>query len=184
MKHKKHISDIIKKIPDQNKSGGDIGKKADIDLGEISWKAPEFIYEAKTVSWYWLSLIISIVLIAVSLWQKNFLFVVFVIIAELVLIYFSNQFPKIWDFKITDRGIFVGRNKIYKYEDIIGFDIHHATDEYKELVLHMKSKIAPYIKIFIDPEEEEKIEKKLLEFVQREEIQPSLVDTVERIMRF
>ncbi|MBI5401732.1 hypothetical protein HZB05_02825 [Candidatus Wolfebacteria bacterium] len=159
-------------------------KKEEIVEEIISWEAPEYEYAPKTVSWYWLSLIISIILIALSLWQKNFLFAVFIFIAELVLLYFSNRFPKLWTFKIDDKGIAIGDNKFYSFSDIHSFDIHLVDEEYKELILRMKSKFSPYTKIFIFREDEKKIEKRLLKFVEKQEITPSLIDSLEKFFNF
>ncbi|MEK7149372.1 MAG: hypothetical protein AAB757_00090 [Patescibacteria group bacterium] len=150
----------------------------------ISWEAPEYEYNPKSVFWYWLSLIISIVLIALSLWQKNFLFAVFIFIAELVLLYFSNRFPKLWGFKIDDTGVAIGDSKFYPFSDIHSFDIHPVDEEYKELILRMKSKFSPYTKIFIFRDDEKKIEQRLLKFVEKQEIALSLVDFLEKFFNF
>lgn len=150
----------------------------------ISWEAPEYEYNPKSVSWYWLSLIISIILIALSLWQRNFLFAVFIFIAELVLLYFSNRFPKLWEFKIDDTGIAIGDSKFYYFSDIHSFDIHPIDEEYRELILRMKSKFSSYTKIFIFRDDEKKIEQRLLKFVEKQEITPPLVDSLEKFFNF
>ncbi len=165
-------------------------KKQEETANVIKWEAPEYEYEPKTVSWYWLSIIISIILIAIALWQKNFLFVVFIVIAELVLIYFSNLLPKVWSFEIDDEGISIISNsgasqkKKYPFSDVLGFDIYPANDGYKELIIHTNLKLTPYVKMFIFAEDEKKIEEKLLEVTQREEIPHLITDALEKIVRF
>ena len=150
----------------------------------ILWQAPEYEYKSKTVSWYWMSAIIAMVLIILSLWQKNFLFAVFIFIAELVLIYFSGRFPKIWEFKINEKGIAIGDVKFYEFGQIQAFDIHPFDNEYKELVFRLKPKFSPYLKIFIYVEDEKKIEERLKKFLEREEFPQSLADTLENFFRF
>lgn len=192
-KSNKGISDIFKKEVKPLSENQDVKKEVKIKeiktSGEvIEWQAPEYEYEPKTVSWYWMSLIISIILISIALWQKNFLFVVFIIIAELILIYFSNQFPKIWNFKIDNNGISIGREdiraKTIPFVEILGFDIHPAGENYKELVIHTKMKLSPYIKMFISSDDEKIIGEKLSKFISHEEISPSVVDTLEKMIRF
>ena len=39
----------------------------------IEWQAPAFRYYPKDVSWYWLSFIIAILIMAFAIWQNNFL---------------------------------------------------------------------------------------------------------------
>ena len=65
------------------------------DKFEIEWQAPEYFHYQKDVSWYWLVLILGIVTIVFALWQKNFLFAVFVIIAEVLLFYWGRTQPRV-----------------------------------------------------------------------------------------
>ena len=152
----------------------------------IVWQAPEYNYRPKDVSWYWLSLIISIIIIAIALWQKNFLFAIFIVIAELVIIYFANQFPKIWEFKIDTSGLKIGGNKFYSFGEIQYFDIHagEGEKEFKELILKFNSRLSPYLKILIYPEDEEKIRTHLLNFIEQEEISLSFSDSLEKFIHF
>ena len=41
---------------------------------ETTWEAPEFEYREKEVSWYWISIIAAALIIAFSVWEKDFLF--------------------------------------------------------------------------------------------------------------
>ena len=157
----------------------------------ISWQAPEFEYRPKDVSWYWLSLIAAIILIALAVWQKNFLFVVFVVIAWLVITSLADRFPTIWKFKIDEKGLNIslpnkksGNDKFYPYEDIEGFDIHYGGEEYKELVLKIKKKFSPYLKINIYAADEEKIKNFLLQRLSKDEYQISLTDSLSNLIKF
>lgn len=157
----------------------------------ISWQAPEFEYRPKDVSWYWLSLIIAIILIALAVWQKNFLFMIFVVIAWMVINSLANRFPTIWEFKINEKGLSVSllnkkseSGKIYPYEEIEGFDIHEGGEEYKELVLKIKKKFSPYLKINIHADDEEKIKNFLIQRLPKEEYQISLVDSLSKLAGF
>ena len=118
----------------------------------ISWQAPEYDYRPKDVSWKWASLIAAVILIVFAIWQKNPLFIFFIIIALFLINHFAGQFPKVWQFKISEKGISVSlpdkkeREKFYGFEDMESFDIHPAGEEYKELILKLKSKFTPYLK--------------------------------------
>ena len=147
----------------------------------ISWQAPEYIFQPKEISWKWVSLIAAIILIVFGIWQKNPLFIFFIIIALLLLNYFVGQFPKIWQFKISEKGVSVGMpdkesiGKFYPFEEIESFDIHLVGEEYKELILKLKSRFTPYLKINIHISDEEKISNFLEKLIPREEYNPSLV---------
>ena len=156
----------------------------------ISWQAPEYDYRPKDVSWKWASLIAAVILIVFAIWQKNPLFIFFIIIALFLINHFAGQFPKVWQFKISEKGISVSlpdkkeREKFYGFEDMESFDIHPAGEEYKELILKLKSKFTPYLKINIHISDEEKIRNFLGKFIPREEHNQSLVDVFLRWVGF
>lgn len=150
----------------------------------IYWEAPEYEYKEKSVAWYWMSLFAAIALIVIALWAKNFLFAIFVVITELVLLYFSNRFPKVWSFRIDGKGLHIGDSKVFPFEQIKAFDIHEFDDEYKELVLRVTSKITPHVKIFVFHDDIKAIEERIGKFCQKEEIPVSLVDSLERFFNF
>lgn len=156
----------------------------------IEWQTPEFEYAVKDVSWYWLSLMVAIVLFALAIWQGNFLFSIFIIIAWLVIVYLSRRFPTVWQFKIDENGvdIYLPKNreneKFYAYKEIEGFDIHPMSDEYKELVFKIKARFSPYLKINIRAADEEKIKNFLTKFLPQEEYQPSFIDSLSKLIKF
>ncbi|MBN2198028.1 hypothetical protein JW698_02455 [Candidatus Wolfebacteria bacterium] len=177
---------------------------------EIEWRAPEFEYYKKDVSWYWLSLIIVIILMALAIWQKNFLFIIFIIIAWLTIITMSYRLPTIWNFKIDDNGIKIelpkekGVEKIYSFKEIKGFDIHDIQEEkflneqdikilskqiikqnkFKKLILKLESKFSPYLKINIPINKEKEIEELLKNFLPKEEYEESLADSLSKLIKF
>lgn len=150
--------------------------------GVVTWQAPEFEHVEKSTTWYWGSMVIAIVLIAIALWQKNFLFAVFIVIAELAVFMLAGEKPKLWDFSIDERGVTIENHKTYKYKDIKLYDIHEFSDEYDELVLQTNSKLQHYIKIFIPAEDRSRIEETLGKKVYRGEIEVSFMETLERLI--
>lgn len=151
---------------------------------EIVWEAPEFEHVEKSTTWYWGSMAVAIMLIAIALWQKNFLFAVFIVIAELAVFMFAGEKPRMWKFTIDARGVTIEKHKTYKFKDIIQYDIHAFSDEYHELVLQTRSKMQHYIKIFIHAEDEETIEGVLEGRVKRGEIEISFIEAIERFIGF
>jgi len=185
----------------------------------IEWQAPEFEHRQKNVSWYWLSLLVSIILLALSVWQKNFLFAVFIIIAWFVIIYSTSRLPTIWNFKLSEKGIEINlpesdasSNKFYPINEIEGFDIHSTaqtntdftqtnTDtkkslyqsvsspsesmlEYKELILKIKKRFSPYLKINFPATDQEKITEFLQKYISKQEYSESLADSFSKLIGF
>jgi len=179
----------INKLPT---STGKIPRKSASSPREsaVEWQAPEFESYSKDVSWYWLSLIIAIVILALAIWQKNFLFALFIVIAWALIIYLTRRPPTIWQFKIDGKGIEISLPKsrearrFYSYDEVDGFDIKSGGGKYGELILKLKAKLSPYLKVNIYSADEEKINNFLLKFLPREEYHISLADSVSKLIRF
>ena len=151
----------------------------------ISWHAPEYEYSPKSDLWYWVSAVVALALIALALWQKNFLFAIFVIIAELVIFSVADKHPKMWEFSIDDKGIYIGKNKAYFYNELEAFDIHWGDENsYDQLVLKTKKKFTPVVAINIYKEDKEKIREVLKKYIKHEEIEISLSDVLGRLIGF
>lgn len=168
----------------------------------LSWRAPEYEFYHKTLSWYWMSFVFAGVLVLVALWQQNFLFAVFVIIAWLTLSSLASRVPAIWQFTVHDNGLTIGplfyeqaslspretalgKEVLYAWKDIRGFDIHHqAFSEYRELVLRLNARFSPYVKIPFPVTHETLIISRLLQFIPKEEYTDSLADALSRFVRF
>lgn len=145
----------------------------------LRWKAPEYRFHQKGLSWYWLTIIATIVLMALAIWQGNFLFVVFIIVAELLILFWGYKKPDVVEFTIDDKGFSIGENTFYSYNDLEGFAISGD-----ELILKKKSKVSPYIKIIIP----EKNAKRIRAFLERTlpeiEYEESLVEHIGHFVRF
>jgi len=164
---------------------------------EIIWQIPESEYKPKDASWYWISLVVAAALVIFAIWQENFLFAIFVIIAFFTLNYLTNRFPVIWEIKMSEKGIFIGlpnskNRKFYPMTDLECFDIQskfeesgeEMEEEYKRLVLKFRTKLTPFLKINFYAKDEEKIKDFLSQFTTREELPKSLVDSLSELIGF
>jgi hypothetical protein len=155
----------------------------------IAWEAPEFGYNPKDFQWRLISLLAALILILFAFWQKDILFALFLIIAWLVFLYFADRFPSIWRFRLDETGISISSfsgevAKFYSYKDLDGFDIHDGDEEYKELVIKLKTTFSSFVKINIHTIDEEKINNFLIKFIPRKEFNVSLVDVLAKLIRF
>lgn len=151
---------------------------------KISWAAPEYDHQQRDALWYLASIIIAAILLIVALWQRNYLFAVFIILAEIAVIIQANRFPPIWDFEIGGDGVKIGDKKFITYGDIEGFDIHPDTEHYNHLVLRVHSRFRPDVKIRIPAAESGNIEARLLEILERREYEPHPADALARFLKF
>ena len=170
--------DIIE-VDENNKS--DV---SEITISDISWHAPEYEYSPKSSSWYWTSLFLALVLIIFALWQKNFLFAIFIIIAELIVFAVADKHPKIWEFTINEKGVYIGKDKFYSYDRLEAFDIHINEIVHDQLVLKTKKKISPIVTINIYKEDQEKIKDFLKKYISHEQIDISFGDAISKLIGF
>ena len=155
----------------------------------VSWKSPEFNFREKGINWHLWAILIGLALIGVSVWQKNFLFVAFVIIAWFVVIYWANKKPEIWKFELDENGIKMilpkgDFEKFHSYSEMSGFDIHEGGKDFKNLVFKMEAKLSPYLKVVFPGEKEKEIEEFLLKFLPREEYEASASDSFLELIGF
>ena len=149
----------------------------------IHWSAPEYTYHEKDVSWYWLVIIFAIIISAISLWQRNFLFAVFVIIATAMIIAWARRQPDMIDFELDDDGLKVNEKKYIK-DHFESFSIKEHDEEWDELFLKTKSKISRYVALPIPHYQIDKIKEYCLNSWAEAEHKDSLVDEISEFIKF
>ena len=103
-----------------------MAKKSGKQENFIFWEAPEYEYHPKGVSWHWMSLVVAGALIIFLYgWRTSFFF--FIVVAWILINNLAGKFPPVWEFRIDEKGIAVGKEKFYPYADMEGFDIHKKT---------------------------------------------------------
>lgn len=150
---------------------------------EIVWIAPEFEYRPKDVGWYWMSIIIAAIFILVAIWQKNFLFAIFIIVAEAMMLYWARQLPPHIEFKLDNKGLLLGKNKFHSYEEMSGFSIVEKNKNW-ELIIKTKERIQPFLKISIYEKDSVNIKKLLKERLEEMEFSESIIDHISKIIGF
>jgi hypothetical protein len=152
---------------------------------EIIWQAPAFRYYNKRISWYWLSLIVAILLLAFAVWQKNFLFAVFVFLAEITVFVWGRRQPELIKFKIDEKGVTI-TGKTYSYDDLEKFWLRpdRESQEFEELILKKKTHFNPYLKIFIEARLSARAREILSRKLTEEEYEDSLLEGIISWLRF
>ncbi|MDP3956692.1 MAG: hypothetical protein Q8P97_01725 [bacterium] len=154
-----------------------------MDDENITWEAPEFIYHEKTALWYWASIAVTLLFLALALYGQNFLFAVFIILAEILLIVWSREIPPVIKFVVTKDGVGVGEKKFYRFEELASFsllDSRHGM----ELILRHKGRLGQYVKIPLTDQHIELVESALLEKLPKKDYEESLPDSLFRLIKF
>ena len=150
---------------------------------EISWEAPEFEYREKEVSWYWISIIIASIIVAFSVWQRNFLFGFFIVVAEILFIVWGNRVPDIITFTLTDSEIDISEHKSHSLKEFEAWSVNDMGD-WVEISFYFRSRIHPPL-VVIAPEHQLTDVRANLKVVLKEiEHEMTLIDSIEKFLRF
>lgn len=154
---------------------------------EIKWTAPEFEYHHKTHSWSWLAVIAAIILIGLALWQRNFLFAVFILISSILFLKLGHAIPRYLDVHLSEQGIGLGEKTFYPFDSLSGFatrQIDHFKDGLTEIILQKKHRLSTYVKILAPTEHIEEIRILLNKHLPEIEYEESFTDHLSRFLKF
>lgn len=149
----------------------------------IKWQAPEYVYYEKDVSWFWLMIIFAILIVAFALWQHNFLFAIFTIVAAFMLMAWGYRRPDLIDFELNDSGLKIGE-KFYPKENFNHFSLQKETDGWHRLFLKNKKQFSLFLTIPTPPAEFDNIRNYCLNFWTEIEREESLIDVLSNFFRF
>lgn len=150
----------------------------------MNWQAPEYEDRPKSVSWYWLSIIIAAAIIAFAIWERNFLFGIFIVLAEILFIAWGNETPANITFTLTENELLIGEGKRYQVKLFENYSANDLNDDWTELFLTFKSKLRTPLKIMVPKAKLEEIRKNLKPILREVEFEPTLLDSLEKIIGF
>lgn len=155
-------------------------------MNKIEWRAPEHEYYPKSLIWFWTTIIIAILFLILSIWQKNFLFSIFIIIAEILILIWGSYEPKIINFKITNDEILVGENNFYSFNTISSFSSGPSImPDLSEIKINFKNKLSFSISILVPVSILEEVKKIFYEKnIPEVEHEEHFIDYIQKILRF
>ena len=151
----------------------------------ITWQAPEFEYHPKGVTWYWGSIIVAVILVAAAVWQRNFLFGLFIIIAEILILVWANRDPRPLDFTLNEKGITIEGHRFYPTREIASFaSFEDWSEEWSTVILDLKGHFRPSVRIHVPRDQFNEIEHAMQTIIPLVHKDQSLVDVLERFLGF
>jgi hypothetical protein len=157
---------------------------------EITWQAPEFEYREKGVSWYWITIIAAACIIAFAVWERNYLFGFFIVVAEILVIMWGNTVPRPMVFSLSDTGLSIGAHKHYALKEFESWSADNAgvpedaDGAMAEIGFNFTAKFKVPLKILVPTETLEEIRKNLKPLLREVEHQMTLIEAIEKLMRF
>lgn len=138
----------------------------------IAWDALEHIHVEKNNDWYWAVGIIAITAAALAFIFNNFIFGIFIIVGTFSLLLHSSQKPRIIHCEINDRGIVIN-NILYPFLSLESFWIDAHLRPAKIIIKSHKT-FMPFITVYIDEVDPEKVRDILLNYIAETEHQEPL----------
>ncbi len=150
----------------------------------VEWEADEYTYREKTNTWYWASIGIAIVALAFAVWQKNFLFGFFIVIAEVLVLFWGGKEPRRVRFVLTDEALLIGDYQTYTYDAMESFSVFPGVEDGSRFVIRFKKRFKPSIAYIVPEGDVEMVRSSLGSVVHETEADPSLLDSIEDFIRF
>lgn len=157
------------------------------DHHALAWQAPEFEHRPKTMNWYWASIAVSIVLLALAIWQRNFIFAVFIVIAELMLMVWGSSEPRMIAFSMNERGLTIGGAKFYPFSDIRSWSADsegYFDPEWPDITLHLVHHFHTGLKIKVPRAMFLEVENFLRAHAEEVPFEPTMMDVIEKFLGF
>lgn len=150
---------------------------------EVSWRAAEYEHIHRTPTWFLWVGGIALLLLLFAIWQKNFFFAMFVVIASILLMSLSRREPDTIDFKVSERGVGVAKH-FYEYDEFEHFAIRNRPGALDEIILRRKMLMNPFLRIPADSRTAEKAREILKEKLQEVDHEDSLIEVVAELLGF
>jgi hypothetical protein len=150
----------------------------------IEWEAPEFEYRRKGTGWYWITIIVAALIVAVAVWQRNFLFGFFVVIAEALVIVWGSREPRTVAFVLDERGLTVDRRKFYPLSELESFSVDENAGDLPVIIIRSRRKLLPTTTIIVPKERFGDVRQGLKLAVREVVHEPTLTEALERFLRF
>ncbi len=150
----------------------------------FSWSIPSHEHQERSFGFFVWIISVMVILLLFSVWQKNFLFGIFILMASGTVLFLSLQHPETHEFALTDKFIVFGNYQdTHTYSEFSHFDVQEFSDIDTEIFLAFKDKKRAPIHMRIYRGDEQKIvailkEKKLVE----KEIDVSLFESISKLL--
>ena len=156
-------------------------QEIDTDKAMHQWNAPEFEVYEKSSRWYLIGgiFILSLVIYAL-LTNGPIMAITFILIGIVGYIHLQRD-PRIITFSITSKGV-IADKEMYSYENIYSFWIFYDPNHTKTISLHTKASMLPFVHIPLGEQDPVYLRKLMLKNIPEIKQDPSLIDTIERIL--
>ena len=143
-------------------------------MEKISWHTIEYLHREKTTDWYWIVGIITVSIALISIILTNIIFAILIFVSSFTLSLFASKKPEVILVEINTSGVSFGKTH-YPYKNLDSFWIE-TREIHPKIILKSKKVFMPFIVIFIEEVEEERVREVLLQHLPEEEHHEPLLE--------
>jgi hypothetical protein len=178
----KKTAPILESIIEEKNIGPIMETKPQVDNSVFWWSAEEESHQqSRGLLWYVGITFLVIALIIFSIVQKNYLFLIFVILSAIVYYLMGRQASRKHIFRINIQGVTVDE-KIFPHDEIKGFGIFEKLEK-EYLIFETSSFTQKYVLAPIK-KDKEKIVEFLKKHIPEKQYEENFLDTLEDFLKF
>ncbi len=151
---------------------------------ELEWEAPEFEFREKSISWYWISIILAAFLIAFAVWQKDFLFGFFIVVAEMLVIIWGDREPRTLSFLLSDEHLRIGERKFHLIREFTSWSTDRNDEDWADIHFYFNSRWRAPLRMIVPHVRIEEVRKNLAPVLKEVQHDMTLVDAIEKLIGF
>ena len=148
----------------------------------VNWDAVEYLQTEKNAGWYVALAIISLGLIALSIWLQWWTFTALIVFSAIALIIYSIRPPRTLHYSLTSKGLAEG-NRLYSYEDYKSFGILQDGKNYA-IMLTPRKRFSPRVTVYFPEKQGEEIVDAFGARLPMEEVRLDFLDRMVKFLRF
>ncbi len=112
---------------------------------KITWQHDEHVHKEKTADWFWSVGIVAVGGIFLSIFFKNYLFALIILLFVITSFSLVKRHPKYLTFEISRKGVRAG-NVLYPYSILESFwVIDEEENEDDKIILRSRKPLSPFI---------------------------------------
>lgn len=150
----------------------------------VSWRAAEYDFVPKNNAWHAGVGIATLVLVGIALWQQNFFFAIFLLIAGSMVVVLGNKRPDTFDFTLDEDGCHIGAATVYSFDQLEDFSIYPRPHRLDEFIVRRKSALNRVVHIPVDTDTAQRVRLFLEDKLPEVEHEPSLLESITDILGF